>query len=140
MLFSKYPKGESTLREAIFSKIAIANPVTAPEGAAAVATMRALDVYEQFEPRIVQGNNIAQTYQFVETENAELGFVALSQLARHQRGSRWVVPEAFYPVIAQDAVLLKRGADNTAARAFIEFLQGPEAAAVKAKYGYGSGS
>jgi molybdate transport system substrate-binding protein len=142
VLFSKDPtlvRGESTLKEANFNRIAIANPVTAPYGAAAVAAMRALGVYHSLEPRIVRGNNIAQTYQFVETDNAEIGFVALSQVARHAEGSRWVVPDEFYPVIAQDAVLLKRGADNAAARAFIAFLKGSEAAAVKRKYGYGSG-
>jgi molybdate transport system substrate-binding protein len=140
VLFSRDPdlvQGRATLKEGGFAKIAIANPVTAPYGAAAVEAMQALGVYEALAPKLVQGNNIAQTYQFVETGNAEVGFVALSQVVGHDEGSRWIVPEALYSVIAQDAVLLKRGADNAAARAFMEFLNGPEANAVKEKYGYG---
>jgi molybdate transport system substrate-binding protein len=133
-------KGEATLKDGNFTKIAIANPVTAPYGAVAVAAMKKLGVYRAVEPRIVQGNNIAQTYQFVETGNAELGFVALSQVARLDDGSRWQLPQALYPIIAQDAVLLKRGADNPAARAFVDFLKGPEAANVKTKFGYGTGN
>jgi len=133
-------KGEATLKDGNFTRIAIANPVTAPYGAAAIAVLKKLGVYAAVEPRIVQGNNIAQTYQFVETGNAELGFVALSQIVRKVDGSRWLVPEDLYPKIAQDAVLLKRDADNPAARAFLEFLKGPEAANVIMKFGYGTGN
>ena len=96
-LFSKDPglvTGEATLKDAAFTRIAIANPTTAPYGAAAVEVMRALGVYDAVSGRIVQGNNIAQTYQFVETGNAELGFIALSQIAGGDAGSRWLVPEA----------------------------------------------
>jgi molybdate transport system substrate-binding protein len=133
-------KGEVTLKDGDFTRIAIANPVTAPYGAAAVAALKKLGAYAAVEPRLVQGTNIAQTYQFVETGNAELGFVALSQVARRDDGSRWLVPEDLYPELAQDAVLLKRGADNPAARAFLDFLKGPEAANVKTKFGYGTGN
>jgi molybdate transport system substrate-binding protein len=142
VLFSKDPRlvtGPATLTGADFDRLAVANPVTAPYGAAAVAAMRALGVYEVLEPRIVRGNNVAQAYQFVATGNAELGFVALSQIAGHGEGSRWIVPDELYPVIAQDAVLLRRGAGNDAARAFMDFLKGPDAAAVKVKHGYGAG-
>ena len=141
VLFSRDPKrvtGEATLRDGEFQKIAIANPVTAPYGAAALETLKALGVYDAVKARIVQGNNIAQTFQFVETGNAELGFVALSQIAGRAGGSRWVVPEKLYTAIRQDAVLLKSGTDNPAARAFMDFLQGPEAAAIIAKFGYGT--
>jgi molybdate transport system substrate-binding protein len=142
VLFSK-DKGmvteEATLKSGTFAKIAIANPATAPYGAAAVQTMKALGVYDALSARIVQGNNIAQTYQFVDTGNAEVGFIALSQIALHDKGSRWVVPESLYATIAQDAVLLKRGADNPAALAFAAFLKSAEARRVKEKYGYGSG-
>ncbi len=131
--------GEATLRAGEFAKVAIANPKTAPYGAAAVETMRALGVYEALKGKIVRGNNIAQAFQFVETGNAEIGFVALSQIAAQESGSRWIVPEDLYSEIAQDAVLLKRGKDNEAARAFITFLKGPDARAVKEKYGYGAG-
>ena len=131
--------GAETLRRGRFSKIAIANPVTAPYGAAAVEAMKALGVYESLAGKIVQGGNIAQAYEFVQTGNAEVGFVALSQVVRRSGGSRWVVPEALYTTIAQDAVLLKHGADNEAARAFLVFLQGPAARAVLDAYGYGAG-
>lgn len=142
VLFSADPglvAGEATLTEARFAKIAIANPATAPYGAAAVDTMKALGVYAALADRVVQGNNIAQTYQFVDTGNAEVGFVALSQVAGHDRGSRWIVPERLHAPIAQAAVLLRLGADNPAAAAFIAFLKGPEARAVKARHGYGAG-
>jgi molybdate transport system substrate-binding protein len=132
-------KDGATLKEGKFAKIAIANPTAAPYGAAAVETMQALKVYDALKPKIVQGNNIAQTYQFVSTGNAELGFVALSQAVGKDGGSCWIVPADLYTVIAQDAVLLKRGADNAAARAFVAFLKGAQARAVKEKYGYGAG-
>lgn len=130
--------GADTLKTAAFEKIAIANPATAPYGAAAVQTMKALGVYEALRPKIVQGNNIAQTFQFVETGNAAVGLVALSQVAGRTGGSRWPVPESMHAPIRQDAVLLKKGADNEAARAFLGFLKGPEAGAVIARYGYGT--
>lgn len=130
---------KTTLRNPGITRIAVANPVTAPYGKAAVAAMKALGVYAILAPRMVHGNNIAQTYQFVATGNAELGFVALSQIARHRQGARWLVPDHLYPALAQDAVLLRRGADNRAAREFIAFLKGSVAASVKIRYGYGTG-
>ena len=142
MLFSREADrvtGEATLRNGRFQKIAIANPVTAPYGTAAVQTMKALKVYDTLKLRIVQGNNIAQTFQFVETGNAELGFVALSQVAGREDGSRWLVPDTLYTPIRQDAVLLKGGAENPAARAFMDFLKGPQASAIIKKFGYGTG-
>ena len=141
VLFSKTAglvNGEATLKDASkFQKIAIANPATAPYGAAGVATMKALGVYDALAGKIVQGNNIAQTFQFVDTGNAELGFVALSQVIKVEGGSRWIVPGKYHDVIAQDAVLLKTGAENDAAREFLAFLKGPEARAVIERYGYG---
>ena len=86
----------------------------------------------------MQGNNISQTFQFVGTGNAELGFVALAQVARSTEGSRWVVPDRLHEPIRQDGVLLAKGADSEAARAFVEFLKGPEAAAIIGKFGYGT--
>lgn len=126
-------------QKANFNKIAIANPNTAPYGAAAVEAMRALGHFERLESRLVRGNNIAQTYQFVYTGNARLGFVALSQVIHHEEGSRWIVPEGLHTPIAQDAVLLKKGAKNAVARAFLSFLKGPKARAIIAKHGYGTG-
>lgn len=142
VLFSKSKdlvKGEDTLKAGKFDKISIANPAAAPYGAAAVEVMKKLGVYDALAPKIVQGNNIAQAYQFVDTGTAEVGFVALSQIIRKDDGSRWVVPDDLYAPIAQDAVLLKRGEENAAAKAFLAFLKGPEASAVKEKYGYGTG-
>jgi molybdate transport system substrate-binding protein len=133
-------QGEKTLRDGKFAKIAIANPITAPYGAAAVEAMKALGVYDSLAGKFVQGSNIAQTYQFVATGNAEVGFVALSQIALNSEGSRWIVPDDLYSAIAQDAVLLKHGAENGAARAFLTFMKGQQARAVTAKYGYGSGN
>jgi molybdate transport system substrate-binding protein len=143
VLFSKNKdlvKGEETLKQGKFAKIAVANPETAPYGAAGVEVMKKLGVYDALAAKIVQGDNIAQTYQFVETGNAEVGFVALSQVINKDEGSRWVVPDNLYATIAQDAVLLKQGAGNPAAKTFLSFLKGPQARAVKEKYGYGVGA
>lgn len=129
-------QGEATLRNAGFAKIAIANPATAPYGAAAIETMKALGVYDALQPRIVQGNSIAQVFQFVDTGNAEAGFVALSQIALVEGGSRWIVPARLHAPIAQDGVLLAAGAESEAAKAFLAYLKGAEARAVIQKFGY----
>jgi len=129
-------KGEETLKDAKFSKLSICDPVAAPYGAAAVETMKSLKLYDALKPKFVVGADITQAYQFVETSNAEVGFVALSQLAGKSEGSRWMVPQDLYQPITQGAVLLKKGEKNPAARAFIEFLKGPEAKVIIEKYGY----
>ncbi len=128
--------GPETLETGDFQQIAIANPETAPYGKAAVETMEALGVYENLRSKIVQGQNIGQAYQFVETGNAEVGFVALGQVSQTDAGSRWLVPQEHYEPIRQDAVLLKTGENNPAAAAFLEFLQGDEATAIIEKFGY----
>ena len=130
-------KGEETLKAGAFSKLAIANPAAAPYGAAAVETMKALGVYDALKPKIVQGASIAQAFQFVDTKNAELGFVALSQTAGATTGSSWLVPPNLYAPIRQDAVLLNKGANDEASVAFLAFLKGPEARAIIEKFGYG---
>lgn len=132
-------QGKETLSADLFTKIAIANPLTAPYGAAALETMKALGVYEQIRPGLVQGNSIAQAYQFVFTGNAELGFVALSQIIGHKKGSRWIVPNRLHLPITQDAVLLKRGAKNDAAQAFLKFLKHPQAHEIMKRHGYNVG-
>jgi molybdate transport system substrate-binding protein len=142
VLFSKNKdlvKGQQTLAEGKFAKVAIANPTAAPYGAAAIEVMRRLNVYDQIQPKIVQGQNITQTYQFVDTGNAEIGFVALSQVINSSDGSRWVVADNLYAPIKQDAVLTARGANSATAKAFLAFLTGPEATAVIEKFGYGKG-
>ncbi len=116
--------------------LAIANPDTAPYGAAARAVLEALGLWPAVQGRLVQGENIGQTFQFVASGNAELGFVALSQTIGHG-GSRWVVPPDLYPPIGQQAVLLTAGRDNPAARAFLDFLQSETARQQIAGAGYG---
>jgi molybdate transport system substrate-binding protein len=139
VLWSKTPglvKGEETLKASTFAKLSICNPAAAPYGAAAVEAMKALKIYEGLQPKLVEGATITQAYQFVETGNAELGFVALSQLTGPETGSRWLVPQELYSPIRQDAVLLKSGASNEAATGFMAFLRGPEARVIIEKYGY----
>jgi molybdate transport system substrate-binding protein len=142
VLWSRTPdfvKGEATLRSAAFAKLSICNPTAAPYGAAAVQTMKSLKLYDALQPRLVEGASVTQAFQFVETGNAELGFIALSQLTGNDTGSRWIVPQDLYTPIRQDAVLLKIGASNAAASGFITFLKGPEARTIIEKYGYLTG-
>lgn len=128
--------GPGTLEKDDFEKIAIANPETAPYGKAAVEAMQSLGVYGALQPKIVQGQSIGQTFQFIETGNAELGFVALGQVSQTEAGSRWIVPQEHYESIKQDAVLLKAGENNPAATAFMQFLKSDQASAIIEKYGY----
>jgi molybdate transport system substrate-binding protein len=142
VLFSADPKlvtGAETLKAGAFNKIAVANPGTAPYGAAAVAAMQKLGVYKALAPKVVTGNNISQTYQFVDTKNAELGFVALSQVVNRKDGSRWLVPQEDYEPITQDAVLLTPGKDSKGAKAFLDFLRSPEAVKIIESFGYAVG-
>jgi molybdate transport system substrate-binding protein len=129
-------KGDEALKAGAFSTLSIANPNAAPYGAASIETMKALGVYDSLAAKIVQGESIAQAFQFVDTKNAEVGFVALSQLKAVTEGSRWVVPQNLYTPIRQDAVLLKKGENDEASKAFLIFLKGPEARAVIEKFGY----
>jgi molybdate transport system substrate-binding protein len=122
-----------------FRKLAIANPKTAPYGAAAVEAMNQLGLSAALTPRLVQGESIGQTYNFVHTGNAEIGFVAMSQVlegGRLKSGSMWVVPQNLYAPIRQDAVLLKRAANNEAARALMRLLKGPNIKDLIRSYGY----
>ncbi len=140
VLYSKTPglvdNRGSVLKAGRFEHLAIADPKAAPYGQAAIETMQKLGVYDTLKPKIVQGASIAQAYEFTATGSAELGFVALSQVIKMEGGSRWVAPEGLHTPIVQDAVLLKPGADDPAARAFIAFLKGPEARAIIKRYGY----
>lgn len=128
--------GEYVLKGGRFRQLSIANPNSAPYGAAAVETMQNLGLYNFLRRRIVQGNSIAQAFQFIDTRNAELGFVALAQLYNVTEGTRWLVPEKLHSPIRQDAVLLKKGEDNAAAKEFLEFLKGPEAREIIERFGY----
>ena len=143
VLWSKQPglvddKGE-VLRSGPFQRIALANPKLAPYGAAAVQTMTKLGVLQALPPKVVQGENIAQTYQFVATENAQLGFIALSQVlvdGKIAQGSAWMVPAELHAPIQQDAILLTKGSNNPAAAALIQFLRGERAQSLIRAHGY----
>ena len=128
------------LKRGSFDHIAVANPKLAPYGAAGMQTLQALGVYDAIAPKIVQGENIAQTYQFIATGNALLGFVALSQVigedGKVKSGSAWIVPQKYYTPIRQDAVLLERGKDKIAAVELLKFLKTPYAAKIIQSYGY----
>lgn len=122
-----------------FKHLAIANPKTAPYGAAGVETLKQLGVYDALQPLFVQGENISQTYQFITTGNAELGFVALSQIYKDGKvtsGSAWVVPENFYSPIRQDAVILSKGKSNSAAQALLKYVREDKAKAIIKSFGY----
>lgn len=125
------------LNDGDFEHIAIANPKTAPYGAAAMEVMNGLGVYDTIKDRIVEGDNIAQTFQFVATGNAQIGFVALSQVQAVNKGSWWEVPQGYYTPIRQDAVLLKSAAHNATAKQLMAFLRSGAAQAIIANSGYG---
>ena len=127
----------NVLHSTRFARLAIANPDTAPYGSAAIEVLQALGVHDKVADRLVRGDNIAQTLQFVATKNAQLGFVALAQIIETRGGSRWIVPEGLYTPVRQDAVLLTRGASNPAAGAFMEFLKSETARDIIRAFGYG---
>ncbi len=135
--FQGEPK--ALLSQAGLQRFAIANPKTAPYGMAAQQTLKAMGLWKQLQGRLVQGENIAQTLQFIASGAAEMGFVARSQLSEETRskGYHWMVPQTLYNPIRQDAILLRRGADNPAARAFHAFLQADSARALISTLGYG---
>lgn len=126
----------AVLRSGGFDHLAIANPRLAPYGAASQQVLEALGLWDELQSRIVRGENIGQTLQFVRSGSAELGFVALSQITRPgrtPRGSYWEPPQSLYTPIEQQAVLLK---DSAPARAFVDYLRGDEAAKIIRGYGY----
>jgi molybdate transport system substrate-binding protein len=132
--------GPKVLRKGGFAHLAIANPALAPYGAAAVAALKALGAYDGVAGKLVQAENIAQAYQFVATGNAELGFVAMSQVmldGKLRSGSAWPVPAELHAPIRQDAVVLARAAGNPAAAALVEYLRGDKAKTVISSFGYG---
>jgi len=129
----------AVLKTGDFTHLAIANPKTAPYGAAAVAVIDKLGLTARLQPRLVQGENIAQAFQFASTGNAELGFVAQAQVWRDGQftaGSGWIVPATMHAPIRQDAALLTRGAKNPAAQALLDYLRTDKAKALIRAYGY----
>jgi molybdate transport system substrate-binding protein len=134
-----FDDAEAWLKQAAFERAAIANPKTAPYGLAAQQVMEHLGVWDSLQPKLVRGDSIAKTFQFVATGNAQVGFVAYSQVKawKGDSGSVWEIPADYYAPIDQQAVLLKRGEANAAAKAFVEFLKGDAARGVIVGYGYG---
>jgi molybdate transport system substrate-binding protein len=131
-------KGE-LLRRGDFAHLALANPKTAPYGAAAVEAMNALGLLPALQAKFVQGENIAQTYQFVASGNAEIGFIALAQVWKDGRltgGSAWIVPANLHQPLRQDAVVLARTTAPAAASALVAYLKGDKARTVIKSYGY----
>ncbi|MCP3751425.1 molybdate ABC transporter substrate-binding protein [Pseudomonas sp. SBB6] len=131
-------KGD-VLKKNQFKHLSIANPKAAPYGLAATQVLDKLQLSEATRAKIVEGQNITQAFQFVSTGNAELGFVALSQIYKDGKvssGSAWIVPSNLHEPIKQDAVILNKGKDSAAAKALVEYLKGPKAAAVIKAYGY----
>jgi len=143
VLWSRQPglvddKGD-VLRTGKFERIALADPKLAPYGAAAVEVLNGLGLMSSLAPKFVQGENIAQTYQFVATGNAELGFVALSQVfadGKLTQGSAWMIPAGLHTPIRQDAVVLSPGKDNAAAAALMAYLRNDKARAIIRSFGY----
>lgn len=128
------------LSRGAFAHIGLGNPKTVPYGEAAAEVLRHLGLYEALEAKFVLGENIAQTQQFVASGNAELGFVALSGVYKDGQltgGSAWWIPEALYSPIRQDAVLLKKGQDNAAARDLLDYLRSAPARGIMTSLGYG---
>ena len=127
------------LKTGDFNKLAIANPKLAPYGAAAEETLKKRGLWDALQPKLVMGESIGQTQNFVATGNAELGFVAMSQVLENGKlkgGSMWIVPASDHQPIIQDAVILKRAAENPAAKAWVELLQSPATKALLKEYGY----
>ncbi|WP_341958190.1 molybdate ABC transporter substrate-binding protein [Pseudomonas sp. RC10] len=131
-------KGE-VLKKNAYQHLSIANPKAAPYGLAATQVLEKEGLTEATKAKIVEGQSIAQAFQFVQTGNAELGFVALSQVYKDGKltsGSAWIVPANLHEPIKQDAVILNKGKDSAAAKALMDYLKGPKAAAVIKSYGY----
>jgi molybdate transport system substrate-binding protein len=129
----------AVLEKGGFEHLAIANPKLAPYGTAAMETLAKLGLTDKLQSKIVQGENIAQTYQFAATGNAELGFVALSQVMKDGKissGSAWIVPAGMHAPIRQDAVILANGKGNAAAEALMKYLKSAKATAIIKSYGY----
>lgn len=122
-----------------FKHLALADPKLAPYGAAAIEVLKKMKLFDKLSPLFVQGENIAQTYQFISTANAELGFVALSQVIENGKiatGSGWIIPDDQYAPIRQGAVLMKKGAENPAAPTLLAYLKSAPALAIIERYGY----
>jgi molybdate transport system substrate-binding protein len=135
-------KIETKLKDGSFNKLAIANPKLAPYGAAALQVLRHLELIDTTQSKWVRGANIAQTYQFVSSGNADLGFIALSQILginkvqKVKEGSYWLVPDIMHSPIKQDVVLLRSAENSLGAKVFLDFIHTYKAQNIIAQYGY----
>lgn len=130
---------EKVLLQKDISHIAIANPKLAPYGSAAMEVLQKLNILERVKEKIVNGENINQAYQFVTTQNAEVGFIALSQLPKDDKAvmkNVWIIPQNLYSPIKQDAIVLKNGASKKASTQFIDFLKSQEVKKIIKEFGY----
>jgi molybdate transport system substrate-binding protein len=131
--------GIKALQHPSVKKIAIANPKHAPYGRAAVAAMEHYTLYEKVKDKLILGENISQTAQFVQTGGADIGIIALSLAvapAMKETGTFWEVPLGTYPRLQQGAVALKTAKDLKTARAFLDYIKSPEGTAVFNRYGF----
>ena len=141
VLWSKHPQLVDANGEVLgtdkFKRLAIAPIKKAPYGAAAKQVLKNIGLWEKLWPRIIQSTNLTHLYQLIDNDNADLGFLALSQLiAKKKIGSQWIVPQKLYDPLEQGVVLLKRGQNNAAAKAFMQFLQSAKARSIIEKFGY----
>lgn len=136
---AEFENGEDYLRQMKYHHLAIANPKTAPYGLAAKQVLQHLALWDDLQKKVVRGDSIAQTFQFLVSGNAQAGFVAYSLVNqwRGQNGSLWIIPEDYYQPVVQQAVLLNKGLKNPAAQAFMAFLHSPKARAIISDFGYG---
>lgn len=132
-------KGEETLQSKQYKRLAMASPKTAPYGVAAMHVMQKLKLWDSLQPHLVMGESLGQTMGFIESGNAQLGFVALSQVIDPKlkgKGSRWDVPNHLHEPIKQDAILLTKGKDNVAAKSLLEFIGSEKVQTIIKRYGY----
>ena len=129
---------QNVLKNLEFKRLAIANPKLAPYGRAAIDVLKNLSLYDKVKTRLVYGENIGQTFQFVYSGNAELGLVAMSQIKQfNNAGDYWEIPSEFYQPIKQSAVLLNRAKNKPAAKLFMQFLKSKKIQKeISDKYGY----
>jgi molybdate transport system substrate-binding protein len=131
--------GGEVLKKGSFTHLSIANPKLAPYGAAAMETLAALGLKDAVQPKLVMGENIAQAFQFIATGNAQLGFVAMSQVyedGKFKSGSAWIVPDRLHSPIRQDAVILDKGRNKPAVEAMVRFLKSNQVKQLIRQYGY----
>lgn len=130
------PRSLEDLLRPELKKIAIANPEHAPYGRAAKAALETKGLWSQIEPKVVLGDNISQTFQFVQTGNAEAGIVALSVALGVPGTPYTLIDAALHPPLTQEAAILKRSKQPEAARDFLNFVSGTEGRLIMKKYGF----